>query len=83
MLRKHKDGKWPIKILAIAGLVFAVLFIVIQLIPIGDLGVNFSTESYIIFAVWIVLGVIFFIWQEFSKKKHAKEEPQENVEATK
>ena len=74
-MQKEKDGNIFIKILTIAGLVFAGVFIVIQLIPIGNLGVNFSIPSYIIFGIWIVLGAIFFLWQELAKKKRFKEEP--------
>jgi len=66
--------------MTIMGLVFAVLFVVIQLIPIGNLGVSFSIPSYIIFGVWIVLGVIFFVWQELAKRKN-KDEPLEENEA--
>lgn len=71
-MNKEKDGNIFLKILMLAGLVFAAVFIVIQLVPIGDLGVNFSVPSYIIFGVWIILGVGFYLWQELAYKKKEK-----------
>lgn len=71
-MNKEKDGNIFLKILMLAGLVFAGVFIVIQLVPIGDLGVNFSVPSYIIFGVWIILGVGFYLWQELAYKKKEK-----------
>ena len=76
-MRKEKDGSLLMKILTISGLVFAGVFIVIQLVPIGNLGVNFSVPSYIIFGIWILLGVGFFFWQEFAKKKANEKSPPE------
>ena len=76
-MRKEKDGSLLMKILTLAGLVFAGVFIVIQLVPIGNLGVNFSVPSYIIFGIWILLGVGFFFWQEFAKKKANENNPPE------
>lgn len=77
-MKKDKDGSLFMKILTLLGFAFGCLFIVIQLIPIGNLGVNFSVPSYIIFGVWILLGAGFFIWQTFVKKKTSKEEISEN-----
>lgn len=81
-MRKDKDGNLFIRILTLAGLLFSAVFIVIQLVPIGNLGVNFSVPSYIIFGVWILLGVGFFFWQEFAKKKYAAEHPVEEKQET-
>ena len=61
------------------GFAFACLFIVIQLVPIGNLGVSFSVPSYIIFGVWIVLGGVFFLWQTLAKRKKGNEEVVETV----
>ena len=71
-MQKDKDGNIWMKILTLAGLAFAALFIVIQLVPIGDLHANFTVPSYIIFGVWILLGAAFFVWQTFVKKKLGK-----------
>jgi len=73
-MRKEKEGSIIMKILTLGGLLFSVVFIVIQLIPIGNLGVNFTVPSYIIFGVWILLGFAFYMWQFFAKKKQPKEE---------
>lgn len=73
-MTKDKDGNIFAKILTLLGFAFACLFIVIQLIPIGNLGVSFSVPSYIIFGVWIALGVLFFVWQTIVKKRKEKEE---------
>ena len=72
-MQKEKDGNIFLKILTLAGLVFSGVFIFIQLVPIGNLGVNFSVPSYIIFGVWILLGAGFFVWQTLAKKKIEKE----------
>lgn len=78
---KEKDGTLFTKILTILGFAFGCLFIIIQLIPIGNLGVNFSVPSYIILGVWIILGAGFYVWLTLSKKKQSEESPtQENKE---
>ena len=78
-MKKDKDGNIFTKILTILGFAFGCLFVVIQLIPIGNLGVNFSIPSYIIFGVWIVLGALFFLWQSLAKKKQPVEEVEQVV----
>lgn len=70
-MRKDKDVNIFMKILTLLGFTFALVFIVIQLVPTG-LGVNFSTPSYIIFAIWIMLGAGFFLWQTLAKKRNEK-----------
>ena len=79
-MRKDKDGNIFAKILTLLGFVFGAIFIVILLIPIGGLGVNFSTPSYIIFGAWILLGVGFFLYQMVykAKKEQNKEENSTN-----
>lgn len=64
---RDKDGDSMLKILAIAGSIFSVAFIVLQLVPIPGLnGVHFCTQSYIMLLVWIAIGVVFYTKQ--SKK---------------
>ena len=75
-MRKDEDASIVTKILTLLGFAFACLFVVIQLIPIGNLGVNFSVPSYIIFGVWILLGAGFFIWQTLSNKSKSTENPE-------
>ncbi len=59
-MNQHSDGSLSIKALAVIGIAFSVIFMVLQLIPIPGLsGVHFGKESYILLLVWIVIGVIF------------------------
>lgn len=68
-MRKDGDGTPKLKVLAIVGLVFSVIFMLLQLIPIPGLsGVHFGTESYIMFGIWIVLGAIFYLVQRKNLK---------------
>jgi amino acid transporter len=62
--RRDKDGSRFLKIMAALGVGFSVIFIILQLIPIPGLnGVHFGTESYIMLAVWIVIGLAFYAKQ--------------------
>lgn len=62
---KRQDEKKPIlTVIAILGTIFSLIFIVLQLVPIPGLsGVHFSTPSYIMLVVWIVIGIIFYLRQ--------------------
>ena len=63
-MKKDGDGTNKLKVMAITGVVFSVAFMVLQLIPIPGLnGVHFGKESYIMLAVWVVLGIIFYLKQ--------------------
>ena len=63
-MKRDKDGSLALKILAWLGVIFSLAFIILQLIPIPGLeGVHFGKESYIMLAVWIVLGAVFYIKQ--------------------
>lgn len=63
-VRKDKDGSIGLKLVAIIGVLFSVLFMILQLIPIPGLeGVHFGVESYIMLVVWVALGIIFYIKQ--------------------
>ena len=69
--RRDKDVKPFLKVMAIVGVVFSVAFMILQLIPIPGLeGVHFGTESYIMLAVWVALGGVFYAKQY----KHFKKE---------
>jgi hypothetical protein len=65
-------------VLAIIGAAFSVIFMVLQLIPIPGLGINFCDESYLMFGVWVALGLVFYIFQR--KKINAKPLEEESVE---
>lgn len=63
-MKKYKDGTKGLKILSIIGIIFSLTFIVLQLIPIPGLnGVHFGKESYILLGVWIILGLVFYIFR--------------------
>ena len=78
-LRKDKDGKKFVFVLALLGAIFSGLFMVLQLIPIPGLpNIHFCNESYIMLGVWVVLGLVFYFMQR--KKINAAEEEDEVVE---
>ena len=66
-LKKCGDGSLFLKIMAVTGLVFSCIFMILQLIPIPGLsGVHFGKESYLMLVVWVVIGAVF--WMFRSKK---------------
>ncbi len=61
MMKRDGDGSMFLKIMAVVGAFFSAAFIVLQLVPIpGFESVHFGTESYIMLAVWLVLGGAFY-----------------------
>ena len=71
VIRRDRDGKGFLKVLAIIGAIFSCAFIVLQLVPIPGLeGVHFGWHSYVMLAIWVALGAAFFIYQR--KKIFAK-----------
>jgi len=63
-VKRDNDGTPFLKIMAGTGVLFSVVFMILQLIPIPGLnGVHFGPESYIMLVIWSVLGVIFYIKQ--------------------
>lgn len=68
--RRDGDGTPFLKTMAAIGVCFSAAFMVLQLIPIPGLsGVHFGKESYIMLAVWLLLGAVFYVAQRknFSK----------------
>ena len=60
-IKRDRDGTPFLKAMATVGLVFSVVFMILQLIPIPGLsGVHFGKESYMLLIVWIVLGALFY-----------------------
>ncbi len=60
--RRDKDGSRFLKLMAIVGAVFSVIFMILQLIPIPGLnGVHFGKESYIMLVVWVAIGFVFYL----------------------
>ena len=67
MMHRDRDGTPLLKTMAIAGVAFSAIFMVLQLIPIPGLsGVHFGKESYILLLVWIALGLVFMrsVWKQ-------------------
>ncbi len=64
ILKRDGDGTKFLKAMSVTGVVFSVIFMVLQLIPIPGLkGVHFGKESYIMLVIWIVLGAVFYTMQ--------------------
>lgn len=60
-MKRDQDGSRLLKGMAIVGVAFSTVFMILQLIPIPGLsGVHFGTQSYMLLVVWIALGVIFY-----------------------
>ena len=70
--KKNGDGTPFLKAMGIFGVIFSVIFMILQLIPIPGLsGVHFGKESYIMLAIWVVLGLVFYAKQKkfFTEKE--------------
>ncbi|MBO4870033.1 MAG: APC family permease [Clostridia bacterium] len=65
---RKENNKW-IMATGIIGVIMALAFIVLLLVPIPMFNCSLGKESYICLAVWIVLGVIFY----FTAKKRKPE----------
>ena len=62
--RRDGDGTTFLKAMATTGVVFSVIFMILQLIPIPGLsGVHFGKESYIMLIIWVAIGVVFYAMQ--------------------
>lgn len=57
--REEKNG--GIQFTGILGTIFAILFVVLLLVPIKMFGCSLGTESYICLIVWVILGAIFYL----------------------
>ena len=63
-LKRYGDGSAFLKVMGIIGVIFSVTFMILQLIPIPGLsGVHFGKESYIMLAIWVAIGIVFYIMQ--------------------
>lgn len=66
-IRKDGDGSLRLKAVAFLGCLFSLSFIFFQLVPIPGLeGVHFCRQSYMMLAVWLIFGAVFFIRQRKS-----------------
>ena len=79
-IRKYKDAPKWLEVLCWVGVAFSVAFIILQLIPIPGLeGVHFVWQSYVMLAVWIAIGAVFFVVQRKKLGVMQFEEEEENV----
>ena len=63
-IKKDSDGTGMLKTMAVMGVAFSVIFVILQLIPIPGLsGVHFGRESYLMLIVWIIIGAVFYLKQ--------------------
>lgn len=64
-LKRDRDGKAGLAVMSFLGMIFSIIFMVLQLVPIPGLnGVHFGKESYIMLLIWIVMGIVFYIIQK-------------------
>lgn len=62
--KRDGDGSSFLKVMAVTGVVFSAIFIILQLVPIpGINGVHFGKESYIMLLIWIAIGTCFYAKQ--------------------
>lgn len=62
--RRDGDATLFLKTMATMGVVFSVIFMILQLIPIPGLnGVHFGKESYIMLIIWTAMGFGFYLMQ--------------------
>ena len=63
-IKRMGDGTKFLKVMAVTGVVFSAIFMILQLIPIPGLsGVHFGKESYIMLVIWIAIGLVFYAMQ--------------------
>ena len=61
-LRREREKKPLLYVLAVLGAAFSVMFMILQLVPIPGLAsVHFCRESYIMLGVWVLVGLGFYI----------------------
>ncbi len=63
-MKRFGDGSRFLRVMAMTGVVFSIIFMILQLIPIPGLsGVHFCRESYLMLVVWTVIGMAFYCTQ--------------------
>ena len=63
-----KEQNILIEITGCIGIVMSIFFSILLLIPIPALDCSLSTEAYLCFAIWILLGIVFY----FKRNKEMK-----------
>ena len=70
-VKRDHDGEKSQKSLAMIGVVFSAIFIILQLVPIPGLeSVHFGKESYIMLIVWSLIGIVFYVGKSRHKQSH-------------
>ena len=70
-MKRSNESNHFLEAMAFLGACFSFMFMVLQLVPVPGLeGVHFGNESYIMLAVWLVIGAVFYAKQS----KHFTEE---------
>ena len=65
------EKKFTVSLLSLAGVLFSLMFLFFQIIPVPGLeGVHLGNESYIMLVIWIVSGILFFRFQSNSTVKN-------------
>jgi len=60
--KRDGDGTKFLHAMAVTGVVFSVIFMILQLIPIPGLsGVHFCRESYYMLVAWVAMGLWFYV----------------------
>lgn len=63
-MKRDRDHSGFLKAMAIVGLCFSTIFMILQLVPIPGLsGVHFGKESYLLLIVWMAIGLVFYVKQ--------------------
>ncbi len=74
-LKKDGERKLFTMVMAIVGVVFSVVFMILQLVPIPFLeGVHFGKESYIMLIIWVIIGLIFVLSRKNIKNSETVQE---------
>ena len=74
-LKNALEDKKPAMILTgILGIIFSVIFMILLLVPIKMFSCSLGKESYLCFIVWIILGIVFYLYSLNKNKDENKEE---------
>lgn len=63
-MRRNNDSDKFLRVMAMLGAAFSFMFMFLQIVPVPGLeGVHFGNESYIMLAVWLAIGAVFYAKQ--------------------
>ena len=73
-MKRFGDGTSFLKVMAVLGAAFSILFVILQLVPLPGLeSVHFCNESYLMLVVWIAIGLVFYLGRRKSFRGHEEE----------